>query len=86
MSINETRIPDGHFKAVLAGFDRIRQETIVGIEKNEKTSFAVAKSRVARSRESLVVLPNAMHVRVMTSNFGCIICRTIIHHYDFDTG
>src|SRR4029078_1534315 len=69
-----------------AGLERIWQEPIIGVKKNEVTSSAVLESSITRGGKPLVFLQNAMHSRIASGCFPGIVGRNIVHNDNLYTG
>jgi hypothetical protein len=53
--------------------DSARQQPVVGVQEHDVVSVAALQPDVARGRESLVVLPDKVHLGVVSGHLGGVI-------------
>lgn len=63
---------------------RVRQESIVGVLKNDVLTLRLAEPAVPGDAHALILLPHATDSREARQGLDALISRTIIHNHHFD--
>ena len=66
------------------GFDRIRLQTVVRIQKHNVAASALPNSQIAAFRQAAIGLAYVSHGKILR-NFGASVRRPIVHNNDFDS-